>query len=123
MEGATASPPDPVSVASSTVSAAGSVVKKLKIMSIPHQMPQSIQMSSVETGQMSAETGQMSVIETRQMSTIETGPCPVSVFYIFLVSTAGICPVSTEDIQPVSTEDITAAGRRLATGPSSVETG
>ena len=98
-------PRDPVSVAPSAVSAADAVVKKLKIMSVPHEMPQSIQMSSVETGQMSAETGQMSaeteqmsVIETRQMSTIETGPCPVSVFYIFLVSTAGICAVSTEDI-------------------------
>ena len=39
------------------------------------------------------------------------------------VSAADICPVSTEDIYPVSTEDITAAGRRPAAVPSSVETG
>ena len=73
------------------------------------------------------------------MSTSKTGRCPVPLFYIFLVaaediclvpsadiclvSTAGICPVSKDDIYPVSTEDITAAGRRPAAVPSSVETG
>ena len=49
--------------------------------------------------------------------------CLVSTADICPVSTADICPVSTEDIYPVSTEDITAAGRRPATVPSSVETG
>ena len=44
-------------------------------------------MSAVETGQMSAvETRQMSSAETRQMSTGKTGRCPVSLFYICLVS-------------------------------------
>ena len=37
------------------------------------------------------------------------------------VSTADICPVSTDDIYPVPTEDITAAGRRPAAVPSSIE--
>ena len=51
------------------------------------------------------------------MSAVETAAdiCPVP--------TADICPVSTEDIYPVSTEDITAAGRRPAAVPSSVENG
>ena len=73
------------------------------------------------------------------MSTIATGRSPVLILYICLVSTADICPVSaadicpvltadicpvsTENIYPVSTEDITAAGRRPAAVPSSVETG
>ena len=48
--------------------------------------------------------------------------CPVSAADICPVSTADICPVSTEDIYPVSTEEITAAGRRPAAVPSSVET-
>ena len=82
------------------------------------------QMSAVATGQMSAaETGQMSAAETRQMSTGKTGRCPVSLFLIYLVSTADICPVATEDIYPVSTEDRTAAGRRPAAVLSSVGTG
>ena len=64
-------------------------------------------MSAVETGQMSAaETGQMSAVETRQMSNTETGRSPVSILYIYLVSTADICPVSAADICPVSTADI-----------------
>ena len=81
----------------------------------------------------------MSAVETRQMYSIETRLCPVSIFFIYLVSTADICPVSaadicpvstadicpvsTEDIYPVSTEDLTAAGRRPAAVLSSVETG
>ena len=61
--------------------------------------PQMLQMSAVETGQMSsvetgqmpaAETGQMSAAETRLMSTGKTGRCPVSLFYICLVSAEGI---------------------------------
>ena len=79
-------------------------------------------------------------VEKREVSTIETGLCHVSILYIRHVSTAGscpdsaaadICPVSTADICPDSTEDnyavstehMTAAGRRPAAAPSSVETG
>ena len=40
------------------------------------------------------------------MSTGKTGRCPVSPFYICLVSAEDICPVSAADICPVSTADI-----------------
>ena len=53
------------------------------------------EMSAVETGQMSAvETRQMSSAATRQVSSAETGRCPVSPFYI--------CLVSAEDMRLVS---------------------
>ena len=81
----------------------------------------------------------MSAVETRQMYSFKTGQGPVAIVDICLVSTADICPVSaadicpvltadicpvsTEDIYPVSTGHITAAGRRPAPVPSSVETG
>ena len=73
----------------------------------------------------------MSAVETGQMSTIGKGLCPVSILYIYLVSTADICPMTTVDICPVSTEDIylvsteetTAADRRPAAVASSVDTG
>ena len=65
---------------------------------------------------MCVETGQMAPLATEDI-------CLVSAADICPVSTADICPVSAEDIYPVSTDDITAAGRRPAAVPYSVETG
>ena len=68
------------------------------------------QMSSVETGQMSVlETRQMSAVDTRQMSsagtrrmsTGKTGRCPVSSFYICLVSAEDIWGQLWVDFRPM----------------------
>ena len=45
------------------------------------------------------------------MSTGKTERCPVSLFYICLVSAEDICLVSTADICPVSTADISSVTR------------
>ena len=49
------------------------MIKGTEIIFAPPKLPQSSQMSFVETGKMSAvETGQMSAAETGQMSAVET---------------------------------------------------